>query len=357
MNQDTLNFFHDPDLLKVLQRIAGKIIHKSSARGISLKNIFGESISDPSTQELKETLVSEFLLENQDAVEKALAKSGENMGVCLERLFFRHILDCTRKLSTDPYRYLYKFIVDMMRDKADRFFLTPEDKRGSSYSLTKSSRPAGPLAMEDLKDIVFPHDRSFSRDFDSIRTRKAMEPLAVYFWENLCRKFNGIPIRVHVRDFVSWLALHIPVAHVFCSFSGSQKEPSAGGRESHVIENTLDICSNISISPVNTLEIQRTRKYARLFANRLTSKEKACLILRFSRDMDLKAMSKKLGYKGPSGPAGLMNAIGAKLKSFLRDLPWLGPEDLEHGGQEVLNIFLENLIIILKKSDSTPYKV
>lgn len=360
MKQNILNFSHEPEFKNRLERIAEKIIYKASARGLPLKNIFCEPSSGQSSHNLKEILVSEicrFLLENQEMVENALSRTGNNMGVCLERLFFRNLLDCSRQLNTDSYRYLYKFVVDMMRKKPDRFFLNTEDKRGSSFSLNQNSRPAGPIAPEDLKDLAFPYDRSFPSDFDSIRKQKIMEPLAVYFWEKLCQKFNNTPIRVHVRDFVSWLALHIPVTQVFCSFSDSPKSSSTDVHEPQTTEDIFDLRLDFPISVVGNLEIERTQKYARLFANRLTGKEKAAMVLRFDQDMDLSSMAQKLGYKGPSGPANLMDSITAKLKNFLRDLPWLGPEDLDRGGQEIFNIFLEHLMVILKKSDLTPYEL
>ena len=359
MKQNTEKFFHEPDFMKVLERVAGKILHKSSVRGISIKNIFGESLSDPSKQEFKEILVSEicrFLLENAGEMEKALSRSGNNMGVCLEKLFYRHVLDRARHLDSDPFRYLYKFVTDMMREKPDRFFLFPEGKRGSSYALSENSRPVGPVATEDLKDIPFPHDMSITSDFDKIRTRKDLEPLLVYFWENLCQKFGDEPIRVQVRDFVSWFALNIPITRIFCSLTGSPQHSATAGMDSQSLENSMDMGSAVSISPLNKLEIQRTHQYAQLFANRLKPKEKEFLILRLGRDMDLKSMAKELGYKGPSGPASLMNSIALKIKKFLRDLPWLCPEDLDQGGQEVFLIFLEQLIIILKNADPTPYE-
>jgi len=64
-------------------------------------------------------------------------------------------------------------------------------------------------------------------------------------------------------------------------------------------------------------------------------------VLRHGHDLSLKNIAEKLGYKGSSGPKYPLDSAERKLRFFLRDLPWLSPDDLN---KEAFSLFRDTLL-------------
>jgi hypothetical protein len=65
----------------------------------------------------------------------------------------------------------------------------------------------------------------------------------------------------------------------------------------------------------------------------------------------LEGVARQAGYSSPSGVKYRLERIQEKMKYFLRDLPWLSPEDLN---EEAFSFFLNILLRHLKKSGPRP---
>ena len=93
----------------------------------------------------------------------------------------------------------------------------------------------------------------------------------------------------------------------------------------------------------------RVVAWAGQFAERLKPKEKAVFLMRHREGLTLEQIADKLGYSGPSGPAYPLARAEEKLRSFLRDLDWLSPED---ENREARDLFLDTLFSLLKNQTS-----
>ncbi len=270
-----------------------------------------------------------FILEKISA-DKLVDFENKNLGAYLRTAYLNHLKDKARRFHNDPTRHLYKRTTDIIRN-SKKFFTTSSGKK-TSFSLKSQNHSIPPLMQEDYKDIPFPFKAVKNTDYQSINTKKNLCILSEYFWKAVSARWQNKAVWVEVRDFIRWLQLYINT------------------KQAH--EHPLPVDREIEDSRENEyIDIPLVKHWAYQFSNQLTEIEKKAFYLHFGLGMLLKDVAKKLNYKSASGPVHPIGSAKEKLKMFLRDLPWLSPEDFN---QEAMSIFIETLIFNLKKSESTP---
>ena len=91
--------------------------------------------------------------------------------------------------------------------------------------------------------------------------------------------------------------------------------------------------------------------WARNFAERLDGREKRIFYHRFGEKGVFSAIAAKLGYSSPAAAKYHCDRCEEKLRSFLIDLPWLSPDDLN---EDAFLHFLDTLLLVLKESVPAP---
>ena len=183
--------------------------------------------------------------------------------------------------------------------------------------------------------------------YDAIKKGDSIRNLAAYFWEKIT-DIHGMPVKVDLRDFVSWLGIHV----VF---------PNTSSDDSADIETLEKINSPLLVTRPEHQDFdpELIENWAQNFARKLPEKDRMIFYLRYHEDLGFVEIAKQTGYKGASGPKERLKIIEQQLRSFLSPLPWLSPDVGDISGDTNFNetafqLFLEILNKNLKISIKMP---
>ncbi|QTA88946.1 RNA polymerase sigma factor [Desulfonema magnum] len=330
------NWLETPDTQQMLAGVASSVMKYVVSKSLSPSFLGQDARHYDSGDDFSEDIRSElvlFILEHQSGIQKIFTSGNKNCHQYLKRAFINYWIEKTRKPLKDPRRYLYKHAADVLRD-SEKFYTFARNNRASGFSMIKECIPIPPLSSEDIHEINFPDHLVARLEYESVNKKNTLLMLAAYFWNQISQMWGNKPVCVDLRDFINWICLYVSVTPPI------PVKRLTGGKDPW--ELTPEHCQKpdeIYFDP------ELVRKWARNFANRLSQKEKAVFILRHEDDLSLKEIARRLGYKGSSGPKYPLNHAENKLRFFLRDLPWLSPDDLN---EEAFSLFRDTLLLILK---------
>ena len=325
-DMDMITWLVSPKTKSLFHQIARSLIRAMRSGRLSHR-FLSESVFDD--QSLEDNLVQElalFIIENRRGIQERLSYAGERAGMVLRQTFFQYWQDKTRSPLVDPQRNFYKHTADVLRE-SKRFFIIADKKKSTAFSMNENSRAVPPLAEEDLTEISFPTDLAPGLDYEIINRKKVILELAEHFWREASRLWNEPSIRLDLRDFVQWIRCHVvmtpPVSHSDLSV---QEESQA---------------------PEPVFDEGKIKIWAGCAAACLNENEREALFSRYKLENKLSQIAEKLNYRSPASVKYLLSNAEEKLRYFLRDLPWLSPDDFV---DEAWDIFFEELLSVLKES-------
>jgi len=269
-------------------------------------------------------------MEKADRIEPQVLCEIANPDAYIYASFINHLKESARKRGTDAGRYLYKRATSVF-SKAKPAMTVKKTKQSSAFSLrpAEENRSIPSLTDDDLAAIPFPMDQVQRLDFDAVNQKTALMTLGAHFWNTVFEMWGRTPVWIEVYDFIRWVQRHVTMPRLV---SLEEIEALAGP--------VGDPADDASFDP------EKVKAWARLFANHLNPKEKSVLLMRHGKGLSLEKIARALKYKGASGPVYHLENAEEKLRHFLRDLPWLTPEDIN---PEAFTLFYETLMRFLKK--------
>lgn len=328
------------DARVALDRAVREIKARAWARGLSpalvTRNGFAGSGPAVDAEEIRSELVL-FIAENSSRLAPVIAGESRNIHSYLRYVFINHWIDKTRTPERDPRRYLYRRTQEILRGSGEFETTATQKGRAMTFSMDPGSRRIPPLCEEDLKAVTFPHDRL---EYSSVNRKEILLSLAAHFWKGISGLWGDIPVWIDLRDFVSWIGLHVPLACPEVEGEDPEGEP--------FVERVPDY----TYSPETLyFDPDLVRLWAEKFARRLTPRERELFFLQYGKGLGPGHMARELGYRGSSGPEYHMTRIRDKLRFFLADLPWLSPDGFN---EEAYHLFREAVLSFLKKGLSGP---
>jgi len=324
----------------MLSGIAQSVLTSAQSRNLSPEYLKLSGLPHEKTHDALDDIRQElalFILENR-RLHKVLSES-KNFSTYLKTAFINRWIGKTRLPHADPWRSLYKRAATVLRRSAD-FHISTRRGGGTAFSMAVGHSPVPPLSSEDMEEIPFPDEMLEKREIDFVKKGKIMLELASYFWRQVSGAHGDKPVLVDLRDFIEWIR-----AHVMLSPMKMETKSPGGG-------DPLDLAIESGANPEKIyFDNDLVSQWAKNFAGRLTRTEKMVAYLVHQAGLSLKDIAMKLGYRGPSGPKYQLDRFEDKLRFFLRDLPWLSPDDLN---EEAFSFFLESLFLILKTSLDEP---
>jgi len=280
-----------------------------------------------------------FIIENKASIQSLIVSGDRNISRALRSRFIYYCLDKARRPDTDKYRYLYKRTSDILR-QADSIYTTLKNKKSLVYSLFPKNSSIPPLLREDLKAIAFPPDFAHMLDYDSINRKGVLLELADYFWNRISEIWQSRHIWIELRDCITWIGFHV-VLHA--------RVPEKAGPDG---EAPLNRVPDDQYRPdVIYFDSRLIDNWAHYVASCFNDREKEIFYRRYGLGYSLKNIAGNFGYKGSSGPKYSLDSAEHKLRIFLRDKPWLSPDDLN---EKAFAVFRRKLLLILKESISKP---
>lgn len=326
----------------VMDRLAYSVRDTVVSRNLPLsfinKDPFGSRTDSDLLQEIRSELVL-FFLENAEQVKRHLISGDRNFPLFIKHRFLSHWLSGSRTPSTDPFRYLYKRAQDLLRDQ-EGFFTLAKKGRSTAFSKRPQNRAIPPLVEEDLRSIPFPPEYNQSRHAGAVKTKAAILGLADYFWDRIHALWGKEPVWVDIRDFISWIGRHVPLKRASGDAEFPQDSCESRGSNGEVLRPREGYWDPDAV-----------KSWALLFFNQIDRKQLLAFQLFHQENLTLKKIALKMGYKGSSGPKYVVDHVTARLQFFLRDLPWLSPDDLE---EEAFALFFDTLFALLKKNATAP---
>jgi DNA-directed RNA polymerase specialized sigma24 family protein len=311
----------------------------STARSKKLPaNVVGlpeeETVSaETMTREIESALI-EFILE-KEAVQKAiLCPDTPNPERFLRTSFIRYWIDRVRRAGSDPRRNLRDYVMRVIRED-DRFYRYTHGKE-VLYSLCERNRTLQPLSDEDLIGISFPEGLVGNRSMKGIKKIAVMPRLAGHFWRKVVEMYETPCAWVPLNSLVRWLLIHTASADDRPVFIDSE----AMGNELPDEENRPDRLY---------FDSARVRGFAEKFSARLEKRHKPSFFLHYCLSMTPREMAETIGYTDETARHHI-EEIDGMLRTFLSDLPWVSPPDLNH---RAFTFFLKILCDILETTVSS----
>ena len=349
-------WFENPDNKRIIEDVAGALYPFLKAGRIFLPIYSPGELISKNRKDIVHDVTAElilFILENASHIHQRLMAAGQGGAQYLKTAFLNHCKDKSRSLKANRFKYLYKRAADILRN-SEKFHTIARQPDISSFSISPESRQIPPLTEEDCGNIPF-LEQETNPDFNTINSKDRILKLAHHFLTHLSQIHGNTPVRVDLRDFIQWIGLHVDLTDPIMdriepsnrmTYSASHGEndcniPDSSYRPDRLYEN-LNFDQDLVV------------KWAENFSNRLTQKEKLLFYLRHGEKLSLEQIAGKSGYKGPSGPEYQFDKIENKLRYFLRDLPWLSPDEGEDANEEAFTIFLKTLLKTLKSSIQKP---
>jgi len=331
-----------PEADALLDRLAQSVQNTVLSRNLPIsfinKDPYGSRKDSEILQEIRSELTL-FLLENADKLEERFLGNKSGLSGILKQQFISRWLSGSRNPSKDPFRYLYKRTQDVLREQPGFFTLSVKG-RFSAYSMAPENRTTPPLVKEDFRSIPFPAELGGGGKNGPVKTKDAIVDLSGYFWKQVRGLWGGASVWVDIRDFVSWISDYIPLRQ-----SSGESDFLMDGHETATRHSAVFSVDESSWDP------DAVKSWAQQFFNQIDSKKLRIFQLLHQEKLTLAEIAQKTGYRGSSGPKYVLNHVTSKLQSFMRDLPWLTPEDLN---EEAFSLFFETLFALLKKEGLTP---
>jgi len=152
--------------------------------------------------------------------------------------------------------------------------------------------------------------------------------------------WGQLPVWIDLRDFVAWIGRHI-----------SLKAPTVRTEDVAGPSAKDEVPDNAQNPDALYYDRDLVIRWAENFSNRLSKNERDVYKLSYGASLNLREMARELNYKGSSGPKYILECINGKLRLFLRDLPWLSPDDFN---RDAFSLFMDTVISILKKGPAKP---
>lgn len=327
---------------ELMDRVARSVRDTVVSRNLPLtfinKDPFGSRTDSDLFQEIRSELLL-FILENAELLKRHLICGERNFPALVKQRFISRWLTGARTPAMDPFRYLYKRAQDLLREQ-EGFFTLSKKGRSTSYSRKAQNRAIPPLAEEDLRSIPFPTEHTGRLNDGAVKTGAAILGLAAYFWERVHDLWGKEAVWVDIRDFVTWIGRHVQLNRVSMSaeFPGDESESREfTGEDLQSGEGRWD--------PV------AVKSWALQFFHQVDRKKLQIFRLFHQEKQTLGEIARKMGYKGSSGPKYVVDHVAATLQFFLRDLPWLSPDDLD---EEAFALFFDTLFDLLKNRVAEP---
>jgi len=330
----------------LLARVARLIWREVRVRRLSLSFITHDFWADAVTEDLINDIQSElclFILEGRSRIQEVLTSGAANTASYLKAAFINHWIGMTRGPDKDRRRHLHKRLGDVLR-ASEGFHTSAKGARGMTFSLALESLPIPPLSSEDMAEIPFPYASVAKLEYDQINKKAVLFELSRHFWNHVSAMWEDKPVQVDVADLVDWISLHVSMR----SFKKEESLPHGQDKPANPIEQVQD---DRPRPDQEYFDPELVKSWAQKLANRLNEKEKAVLYLRVEEELTFEATAKKMGLRGPSGSQYHQEKAEEKLRSFLRDLPWVSSDDLN---DKACSLFHETLFSVLKKSVPKP---
>lgn len=330
------------DTLELLSRLAASICGELRRRQIPLScDRLGPRVTPPDPDQV-EAVRSElviFVLENAPKILKRIDAGDPNIAGYLRNAFIRHLLDVDRKAGVNPFRHSYKRAADVLR-KADGIFTVAPARRFTVFSLFPQNYSTAHLTEEDLAGIPFPPDVNAALVPDAVSKAEVLLQLARWFYQCVSERWSAERIWIKVRDLVGWIRFHVELDEM------SRLERLSGGAEA--LEKLPD---SHPISGKTWFDDELVKQWAAVFVRRLKPRDQKVFYLRCAQDLGFVQIARRTEYQGPSGAKAAFDRVVDELRTFLRDLPWLSPDDLY---EDAFDRFLQILLSFLKSSVSEP---
>lgn len=325
-----------------MDRLAHSVLNTVVSRNLPLSFISKDPLGTRTDSDLFQEIRSElalFLMEKAGPLKRHLICGHRNFPALVKQRFISQWLTGARTPARDPFRYLYKRTQDLLRDQ-ERFFTLSNEGRSTAYSMRGQNRSIPPLIKEDLKSIAFPAGFTRRGSGAAVKTKAEILGLATCFWKGIFDLWGKEPVWVDIRDFISWIALHVPLNRI----SMADEFP----REAFEFRGPEGAASQADGAYWDPAVV---KSWALRFFQQMDRKQLRIFRLFHQENQTLKEIARKMGYKGSSGPKYVVDHVTARLQFFLRDLPWLSPDDLN---EEAFALFFDTLFALLKNRAAEP---
>lgn len=327
-------FLSSPEGGKYLDDVARRVFKAASSINLSPDAVgLSSEQSMPETvmiDEIQSVLV-EFLMEKEAVQRAVLCPDAPNPEGFLSTAFIRHWIDRVRRTGDDAFRNLRDYVMRVIREDG-RFYRYTRGKE-ALYSLCERNRTLQPLSDDDLFDIPFPNDRVQDRSLKAIKRITVMPPLAIHFWHSVSEMYGTPRAWVPLNALVRWLLIQTALA---------EDRPAFG--DFKIVGDEL---SDEATRPDRLyFDPDQVRDFAQEFSLRLKKRQKPSFFLHYCLSMTPREMAETIGYTDETA-RNHIGEIDGMLRTFLSDLPWVSPPDLN---PRAFALFLEILCDILENT-------
>ncbi len=331
-----------PEGQALIERLARAVRDVVLFRSLPLSALHKDPFGPASDSDLLNELRSElsvFILENAASLEPYITGGDRHFAAYVKQRFLSWWLTVSRTPARDPSRYLYKRTQDVIR-KEEGFFTQVRKGRSTLYSIYEQNRAIPGLTEEDLRSVPLPPEHKGNGDYQAVKARSTLVKLAAYFWQEIYRMWQNGPIWVAIQDFIDWMGLHVSLKRVFRE--NGLFQDGSGFEEFIASAQGVD---------EQSWDPEAVESWASNFFYQVSPKALHMFQLFHQAKWTLREIAQEMGYQGSSGPKYVVDQITRKLQFFLRDLPWLSPDDLS---EDAFSHFFDMLFSLLKKDVSKP---
>ncbi len=335
MFDDVRQWLGTRDGTHLIRKVAVSVLYEMSQGGLLPPCLEVADRRNMSQDELLDECCAEislFLVERLELVRAIMRAPGTQCAALLKTAVVNDWRARLRSPRRDPLRYLYKRAGDVLRSEGRTTSYPSRAGKGIFYGFGQKSVIAGPLTNDDLQAIALPSETAPEIRQEAVGSRRAILLLAEHFWCGISFLWNDSRICVPVWDLISWIAIHVDL-----------RRPGETIR--------LEDISNLGISPRMIFDPDRVKQWAQQCGSMLTQRQGECFYLSEGEGLGLEAIARRVGYRSASGSKYALDQALETIRFFLRDLPWVSPEDLD---EEAFSIFREELLGVLKSNLREP---
>jgi len=282
-----------------------------------------------------------FLHSKTAPFQKRVTAGEGNTIAYLRSAFINHCKDKSRNPDQDRYRYYYKRVADVLR-RSDIFqtknIRAGRQKIGMEYFEEIGSKPARFFTPEDYDLVPYPDQFGSLRTFEDIKTNQVILRLTRYFLNEVTSLWGEKPVRIQLKDFIHWLSLYVDLTNpkIISDPDGGENRPDSRFRPDRMYEHDF-------------FDTKQVVAWAGMFSRALRDKDAAILYLYHEKKYTFERIAVETGYQGASGPSQRLAGIEERLRFFIRDLPWISPDDSGHLNEDAFEQFRAALMQFLKK--------
>lgn len=308
---------------------------------ITCRRMSDKNISLPGTENSADDICQElftFILK-KPAILKDLLQGGYNH--LIRYNFWQHIIDKTR--SSENNQDIYKNTWRLFRRQVLTVLSSSKLKKSKtpgkeiSFGLTESETVIM-ILPEDLDHLGIDYPKDLPGHYEGVKKRKNILKLADHFWREIAARTDNPDFRVTVSTFVSWIGRYVEL-QVGIDSESDLSLPEENGKRGE--NSRLEYRKTGKIETGKTCDViipDYIKTWAENFYNRLQGIEKEVFFYYECKSLKGEAISKLMGRK--ASLSYQKNKVEERLKSFLIDLPWLSPPDLD---KEAFNLFMDEL--------------